>query len=208
MGSGRRPSERSLASTPLAPEPWQALLATLASVDGIPPYASAGALYPVHPYLVTGSSDVDRAVLSYLDGAAGRCTCVSQGVAVTALRDALFEPWAWPVGCLLVLAVDFRRIRAVYGDRGLRFALIEVGSMSERWCRAAASVSLATCPVGGFHDLDTTRLLGLDPRYFGVALVVATGYARAGSAVVTPTTSPASDAPGRIETSPTASSRS
>lgn len=151
------------------------MLASLVAVDGVAPYPSAGALYPGHPFVIQPGHDADCASLSYLDGASGTVHGVAD-VPAAELRRAVFEPWAWPVGCLLVLAVDFRRVRTVYGDRGLRFALMEVGAMAERWRQAAEAAGLGTCPVGGFHDTALTELIGLDPDFFGVALLVATGH--------------------------------
>lgn len=151
------------------------MLASLVATDRVPPYPSAGALYPGHPFLIEPGPDPECADLSYVDGASASVHRVAD-VATVGLREAVFEPWAWPVGCLLVLAVDFRRIRTVYGDRGLRFGLMEVGAMGERWRQAAERSGLGTCPVGGFHDTAMTDLVGLDPEFFGVALLIATGH--------------------------------
>jgi SagB-type dehydrogenase family enzyme len=65
-------------------------------------------------------------------------------------------------GALLWLLVgDGARVAAKYGDRGLRFLLLEAGHLMQNLCLACASVGLTTVPLGGFFERDLAKRLQL-----------------------------------------------
>jgi SagB-type dehydrogenase family enzyme len=67
-------------------------------------------------------------------------------------------------GALLwVLVGDGARVRAKYGERGLRFLLLEAGHLMQNLCLVSASLGLATVPLGGFFERAVARRLGLPP---------------------------------------------
>lgn len=168
---------RMMAPRPLGLSDRDALLSVLCG-DGsdIGPYPSAGRLYPCQPFLVEQDVDSEaKACVSYLDGAAGSCRKIGQ-VDCARLCEVLFEDWAWPTGCLIVLVVDFTRVMHRYGDRGLRFGLLESGLLMSRILRSAKALNLCACAVGGFDDVELVRVLRLDPRWYGAAVAVSIGY--------------------------------
>lgn len=171
-------SWRAFEPAPLNHDVLMPLLGALcATSEDSRPYPSAGALYPCHPFLVQPSSGEDTVSLSYVDGARRTCQIIGS-IEAKALRGVLLEDWAWPAGCLIVLVVDFTRVASRYGDRGLRFALMEAGLLMGRILRQTESLGLCACAVGGFDDVAFARLLGLDPRWYGVALAISVGYAK------------------------------
>ena len=52
---------------------------------------------------------------------------------------------------------------AKYGDRGLRFLLLEAGHLMQNLCLASASLGLATTPLGGYFEADLAQRLTLPP---------------------------------------------
>jgi SagB-type dehydrogenase family enzyme len=73
---------------------------------------------------------------------------------------------------LWVIVGDGARIRAKYGERGLRFLLLEAGHLMQDLCLLSASLELCTVPLGGFLEKDIGRVLTLPPAdqvlYVGV----------------------------------------
>jgi SagB-type dehydrogenase family enzyme len=151
-------------------------LATLLGVVGRTPtgmpYGSAGALYPAHPFVLRPAGP--EAEVWYLDTDALEAVPVAK-VDDALIRSALTDKWAWPVGALVVVALDFRRICEKYGPRGLRFATIEAGQLAQLICVRAREMDLRSCIVGGYGDELMLRVLALDEQWFGVAMAIAIG---------------------------------
>jgi SagB-type dehydrogenase family enzyme len=62
-----------------------------------------------------------------------------------------------------IIVGDGARVTAKYGERGLRFLLLEAGHLMQSLCLASTSLKLATVPLGGFFEADLARLLDLPP---------------------------------------------
>lgn len=140
------------------------------------PYPSAGALYPCHPFVIEPlPNSTSEGELAYVDGASRTIRTVTR-IDGADLRRVLFEEWAWPTGCLVLLVVDFSRIMARYGDRGLRFGLIEAGLLMSKVLRRSNALGLCACALGGFDDIALVQLLRLDPRCFGLTVGISIGY--------------------------------
>jgi SagB-type dehydrogenase family enzyme len=60
-----------------------------------------------------------------------------------------------------MLVGDGRRARAKYGERGLRFLLLEAGHLMQNLCLLSTSVGLITTPLGGYFENALARRLGL-----------------------------------------------
>jgi SagB-type dehydrogenase family enzyme len=77
-------------------------------------------------------------------------------------------------GALLWFLVgDGARAVGKYGDRALRFLLLEAGHLMQNLCLLSTSVGLVTIPLGGFFECQLARQLGLPISdwvlYVGVA---------------------------------------
>lgn len=65
-------------------------------------------------------------------------------------------------GALLWLLVgDAPRVTAKYGDRGLRFLLLEAGHLMQNLCLLSTSLGLTTLPLGGALERDIAHRLRL-----------------------------------------------
>ena len=138
---------------------------------------SAGALYPLEIYLVVGNVEglepgvyhyhpQDHMVSfrlkgNYQDPLAR--ACLSQGfVAASPLS--------------IVIAAEYERTTIKYGQRGIRYVLMEVGHTGENICLQAVTLGLATCPVGAFMDEEVSRVLELPGRHRPL-YILPVGYA-------------------------------
>src|SRR5258707_4878874 len=75
---------------------------------------------------------------------------------------------------LFVLVGDYGRVAAKYGERGLRFLLIEAGHLAQNLCLVAGSLGLCVLPLGSFFEREVARHLVL-PGSDEVLYVLACG---------------------------------
>ena len=64
---------------------------------------------------------------------------------------------------LFVLVGDGARVTAKYGERGLRFLLLEAGHLMQNLCLVSTSLGLTTVPLGGYFEGELARRLTLPP---------------------------------------------
>lgn len=124
--------------------------------DGRRPVASAGALYPLH-FWVVGANDLStpRQIL-VIDHDHGTMAKTGE-ISLKDLQD-LFIPEPDVVAALdrgaavIVIAVDPSRVTHKYGNRGWRYALMECGAVMHHITLAATSHEEEVRPIGGYFD--------------------------------------------------------
>ena len=131
--------------------------------DGRRTAPSAGALYPLELYAVTG--EVVRGL------AAGAYHYLPERHALQAVKDgdlrapladaARGQEWITAAAVVLVMTAIYRRTTGKYGERGVRYAHIEVGHAGQNICLMATALGFGTTTVGAFDDAAVARLLGL-----------------------------------------------
>ena len=135
-------------------------------------YPSAGAQLPVRLRLVvrvagsipTGLYEVDLAT-SHLDRIAECPSPADLAASSMWFRDGAAGPEQIDVNGLPVLIglyLDLAPIRARYGMRALRFALLEAGHVAQNLALVAAACGLQVCTVGGFYDDVANEVFLLD----------------------------------------------
>jgi SagB-type dehydrogenase family enzyme len=109
---------------------------------------SAGALYPLEVYVVTGSvRELPAGVYRYApDG--HRLIPIRQGD----LRDAAAD---------IVITGVYERTTAKYGERGVRYVHMEAGHAAENVYLQAESLGLGTVSIGAFDDAALRQFLML-----------------------------------------------
>ena len=125
---------------------------------------SAGALYPLSIYVVVGKESLDNlknGIYRYLpitnsieiikEGDARR------GIAIGCLGQAFISK----APIIIIIAANFERMKYKYGNRGIRYALIEAGHSCQNIELAALSLGLVSCPVGAFTDSEIVKTIGL-----------------------------------------------
>lgn len=90
---------------------------------------------------------------------------------------ALSQNFIYEAPLNIIICVDFAKIIRGYGERGKRYALIEVGHCAQNVHLEAVALGLGSVPIGAFRDKKISQLLklpeDLDPIY-----IIPIGYAR------------------------------
>lgn len=124
---------------------------------------SGGALYPVETYISVHSIKGLAAGLYHFDAehfALDRLTEQDEAEAVAlACLDQRFMAQA-PVTFLWTGI--FRRAMSKYGDRGMRYILLDAGHICQNLLLAAEAIGCGGCPIGAFYDSELNQLLQID----------------------------------------------
>ena len=139
---------------------------------------SAGALYPLDIYVIVGEKGVkgmEAGVYHYLPKT-HEILSVSKGdrrreVASASLR----QMWMAQAPVLFVIAAEYKRNAWKYGERGIRYALIEVGHVGQNLFLQAEAIGLGAGIVGAFNDEDVAKAISLPPKHEPL-LIMPVGY--------------------------------
>ncbi len=143
----------------------------ITSTDGRRTAPSAGALYPLELYVVSGDgvfhyrpADHDLVSVSTRD--------VGGELAIAALdQEAVSD-----ASIVIVIAADLARVAAKYGvERGERYALLEAGHAAQNVLLEAVALGLGAVPIGAFDDRVVSRVLGL-PAALSPLYLIAIGH--------------------------------
>ena len=123
---------------------------------------SGGALYPIDVYAAVGQGGVQglrEGVYRYdpsrhaLEERAG--IDAREDVAKAALR----QMWAAAAPVILVLTAEYGRITVKYGERGKRYAMIEVGHIGQNIFLQCDALGLSAGIIGAFNDSKAARAI-------------------------------------------------
>jgi SagB-type dehydrogenase family enzyme len=145
---------------------------------------SGGALYPVETYLSVKSVedlspglyhfDVENFGLDRLTNS----DC-SEAVASACLNQRFMANSA----VTFLWSGVFRRCMNKYGNRGIRYILLDAGHICQSLLMAAEATGSGGCPVAAFFDDEVNSLLGLDPEEESVLYAASVGKKPDGSSV-------------------------
>jgi SagB-type dehydrogenase family enzyme len=123
---------------------------------------SAGALYPLEVYMIVGNVE-DLAAGAYRYKPKGHeLIMVLEGDMRSRLADAALGQSPVRNGAIdIVLSSVYNRITRKYGDRGVRYALIELGHVGQNICLQATAMDLGSVCIGAFDDEQVRDLLKL-----------------------------------------------
>jgi SagB-type dehydrogenase family enzyme len=76
---------------------------------------------------------------------------------------------------LFVITAEYRRIIGKYGERGIRYALIEVGHVAQNLFLQAEALGLGAGIVGAFHDEKVLKAIDITPKHEPL-LIMPVGY--------------------------------
>lgn len=141
---------------------------------------SGGALYPLDIYMVIGEKGVESleaGVYHYLPEK-HTISQISKGdrrkeIALASLQ----QMWMAKAPIIFVITAEYKRITVKYGERGLRYALIEVGHVGQNLFLQAEALGLGAGIVGAFYDLDISKVMGT-PSQHEPLLIMPVGYRR------------------------------
>lgn len=175
-----RRSRRAFSTSPLPARRLGRLLSAFAAgTHGARGFPSAGALYPLEIFclLENVSGSPGRAAVHY-NADNHSLSVVGPLPAVDDYADALTLDGFEGIPHVMVVFVLFPSLMTEkYGERGGRFALIEVGHAAQNLALRLVREGLVGCEVGGLLDDEVVRILGLDRKGAQVALGYACGLA-------------------------------
>jgi SagB-type dehydrogenase family enzyme len=164
-----RRSRRTFARDPL---PLDALAYMLWAAQGITALAgnhplrtapSAGALYPVETYVsIQNVADLPPG-LYHFNVADFELELMRSGSQADDLATAcLNQGFLTRAAAVLIWTAVYRRNASKYGERGLRYVLLDAGHICQNTLLAAEATGACGCPVAAFFDEELNKLLGLD----------------------------------------------
>jgi SagB-type dehydrogenase family enzyme len=179
---GQRRTVRSFRPQELHGDQLSQLLWAAQGITGVTGFKrtapSAGALYPMDIYTVLGPDSVTRmeAGVYHFEPGDRTLSLVSQRDARGAVaRACLSQMWMAMAPLHLVITAEYRRITGKYGNRGVRYAMIESGHIAQNIFLQAEALGLKAGIVGAYHDEELTEILNL-PRTHEPLLVMPVGY--------------------------------
>lgn len=146
--------------------------------SGLRSVPSAGALYPTEIYAATGRNTVEgldagvhryRPAIHGLDRIGGRDIRPDLG------RVSLSQMWLANAPVVIVICSEYARLTGKYGQRGVRYAMIEAGHAGENIFLQARASGLAAGIVGAFIDGDVARVMNI-PAAHEPLLIMPVGY--------------------------------
>lgn len=139
---------------------------------------SAGALYPMDLFAVAGKGGVGQltaGIYHYQAGAHMLSLCQEGDLRDAVVRACLSQVWMARAPVNLLITAEYNRTAGKYGDRGVRYAMIEAGHMGQNLFLQAEAMGLGVGIVGAFRDRELIDVLHL-PAGHEPLLVLPVGY--------------------------------
>ncbi len=152
----------------------------LSDPRGLRTAASAGATYPLEIYLVVGErgvADLPAGVYRYLVKEHALEPGVKGDLRQAVARAALHQTWMTHAPVMVVIAAEYRRCTARYGERGIMYTHMESGHVGANVFLQAEALGLGAGIVGAFEDKGLGQTLQL-PKEQAPLLVMPVGYKR------------------------------
>lgn len=129
---------------------------------------SAGALYPLEIYLVTGRvENLKPGIYRYYPERHSLIMIVEGDKRFALFSSSLFQSCIKNAPISLVICAQYERTTRKYGERGKRYVHIEVGHVGQNIYLQAESLGLATVAIGAFVDEAVKKVLNIkeEPLY-------------------------------------------
>lgn len=137
---------------------------------------SAGALYPLELYAVTGDLEqIDAGVYHYASSTHELAAHGMGDVRAVLAEAACEQDWMATAPITIAIGAVQARTARKYGDRAARYVTFEAGHAAENIALQAVACGLGSTMVGAFEDDDVRRLLRA-PRNTRILLLVPVGY--------------------------------
>ncbi len=126
---------------------------------------SAGATYPLEIYLVVGANSVLLSGDAYLEAGVYKYDHRRHSIKLVVSGDRRYELWRaslnqdWvreaPIN--IVICAVYERTTSRYGERGVRYVILEAGHVGQNVYLMATSLGLGTVAIGAFYDEDVAK---------------------------------------------------
>lgn len=156
----RRRSAREFSKRPLTEQQIGQLLWAaqgISSPEGLRTAPSAGALYGLEIYVVTGTGAYRYAPKTHeLERQS------EEDLRPALCRAALDQESVLAAGAVFVIAAVYDRLAGKYGDdRSVRYAHFEAGHAAQNLLLQATALGLGSVPMGAFRDEQVRKVLSL-----------------------------------------------
>jgi SagB-type dehydrogenase family enzyme len=136
--------------------------------DGKRAAPSAGALYPLDIYVIAGEKSVkgmEAGLYQYLPKTHSILPISKGDRRIEIASASLSQMWIAKASILFVITAEYKRITWKYGERGIRYALIEVGHVGQNLFLQAEALGIGAGIVGAFNDLEVSKATGLPTKH-------------------------------------------
>ena len=143
----------------------------ITSTRGFRTAPSAGALYPLELYVITGNvKNLPAAIYKYTPRNHALLEIVSGDRRPHLSRAALRQGSIRKAPAVILFCAVFERTTGKYGQRGIRYVHMEVGHAAQNVCLQAIALGLQTVVIGAFRDAEVKAIANLpadeQPLYF------------------------------------------
>lgn len=126
---------------------------------------SAGALYPLEIYIVSGKVTSLPAGVYHYQPADHSLNLILAGDRRRLLSTAaLLQASVYKSSAVMVIAADFDRTTVKYGSRGIRYVYAEAGHAAQNVYLQSVSLQLGTVTIGAFHGGLVKKILHLPQK--------------------------------------------
>ena len=123
---------------------------------------SAGALYPLEVYLISGNIDQLPAGVYIYHPEGHKLELQMEGDVRQELSSAaLNQESVQNAPAVILISAVYERTTGKYGQRGIQYVHMEVGSVAENIYLQAESLDLGTVFIGAFHDDQVRKVIPL-----------------------------------------------
>ncbi|MFH0772647.1 MAG: SagB/ThcOx family dehydrogenase [Candidatus Omnitrophota bacterium] len=130
--------------------------------NGLRTAPSAGALYPLEIYLVSGKVTGLPAGLYKYKPRGHELEKIADGDKRAGLSKAAYgQSSVSQASVVIAISAVYERITGKYGQRGIRYTDMEAGHAGENVALQAIALNLGTVMVGAFNDDDVKKVLAL-----------------------------------------------
>ena len=134
----------------------------ITSPQGFRTAPSAGALYPLEIYLVSGNIQGLASGIYHYSPKEHALELLIKGDKRNALSDAALAQSDVQSGAAdIIITAIYARTTNKYGERGERYVHMEAGHAAENICLQVVSLGLGTVTIGAFNDTEVQKLLKL-----------------------------------------------
>lgn len=137
---------------------------------------SGGALYPIETYLSVHFVDGVESGLYHFDPELFQLERLTeQSMCDDIAQACLNQKFVGASAVTFIWSAVFHRNMNKYGDRGLRYILLDAGHICQNVLMAAESVGCGGCPVAAFFDDELNSILDIDGQQESVLYLASIG---------------------------------
>jgi SagB-type dehydrogenase family enzyme len=180
----RRRTVRSFSSQPISQNDLSQLVYAAQGITDGPGFKraapSAGALYPLDIYAVVGEKgveDMGAGVYHYTPSQHRIARVTARDLREPLAKASLHQMWMADSPLCVVITAQYSRNCGKYGDRGVRYAMIEAGHVGQNIFLQAEALGLKAGIVGAFKDTQVIKVLGI-PKQHEPLLIMPVGHQR------------------------------